>query len=244
MRACVRSARPPARPARRLLRSTMGALVESCVCSLSPGPSLRIAPSSSLPARLLLLSPLRRPPHRSLSVHAAFSLTTPCSCVFLGCRGRTALTPASSSSSSPPPFVTRGARPRALLRTRLFGPDWRIHAQFLAQANESRSQRELVVRALSKHAVEEAIPFLIDALESDRAEPSGRKSNRRSSNSGASSVASGVRLEHISKTFKGGQVLKDVSWEVKKGERVGLVGVNGAGADFSPPASIMFRGKL
>lgn len=30
-------------------------------------------------------------------------------------------------------------------------------------------------------------------------------------------------------TFKNQQVLKDCSWEVKKGERVGLVGVNGAG---------------
>lgn len=47
--------------------------------------------------------------------------------------------------------------------------------------------------------------------------------------SGASSVSSGVRLEHIAKTFKNAQVLKDVSWEVKKGERVGLVGINGAG---------------
>ncbi len=28
----------------------------------------------------------------------------------------------------------------------------------------------------------------------------------------------------ISMTFKNQQVLKDVSWEVKKGERVGLVG--------------------
>ncbi|MCO5552435.1 hypothetical protein L7F22_005946 [Adiantum nelumboides] len=46
---------------------------------------------------------------------------------------------------------------------------------------------------------------------------------------GASSVSSGVKLEHISKSFKGATVLKDVSWEVKKGERVGLVGVNGAG---------------
>lgn len=33
----------------------------------------------------------------------------------------------------------------------------------------------------------------------------------------------------ISVTFKNHQVLKDVSWDVKKGERVGLVGVNGAG---------------
>ena len=30
-------------------------------------------------------------------------------------------------------------------------------------------------------------------------------------------------------TFKNHQVLKDVSWDVKTGERVGLVGVNGAG---------------
>lgn len=47
--------------------------------------------------------------------------------------------------------------------------------------------------------------------------------------SGASSVASGVRLEGIKKTFKGMELLSDISWEVKKGERVGLVGVNGAG---------------
>lgn len=54
------------------------------------------------------------------------------------------------------------------------------------------------------------------------------KSSRKNL-SGASSVSSGVKLEHISKTFKGTTVLKDVSWEVRKGERVGLVGVNGAG---------------
>lgn len=73
---------------------------------------------------------------------------------------------------------------------------------------------------------------------------------------GASSVSSGVRLENVAKAraalrsrppaaaprgaeltrtaaaaqaFKGADVLKDISWEVKKGERVGLVGWNGAG---------------
>ncbi len=38
-----------------------------------------------------------------------------------------------------------------------------------------------------------------------------------------------LRLEHISKIYSTGEVLKDVNWEVKTGERIGLVGVNGAG---------------
>ncbi|MCF3577269.1 ABC-F family ATP-binding cassette domain-containing protein [Planktothrix agardhii] len=38
-----------------------------------------------------------------------------------------------------------------------------------------------------------------------------------------------LRLEHISKIYSTGLVLKDVNWEVKPGDRVGLVGVNGAG---------------
>jgi len=38
-----------------------------------------------------------------------------------------------------------------------------------------------------------------------------------------------LRLENVTKTYATGQVLKDVNWEVKAGERVGLVGVNGAG---------------
>ena len=38
-----------------------------------------------------------------------------------------------------------------------------------------------------------------------------------------------LRLENITKTYPTGEVLKDVSWEVKTGDRVGLVGVNGAG---------------
>ncbi|CAK7355370.1 unnamed protein product [Dovyalis caffra] len=56
-----------------------------------------------------------------------------------------------------------------------------------------------------------------------------KKRSNKQSNSGASGISSGIRLENISKSYKGVTVLKDVTWEVKKGEKVGLVGVNGAG---------------
>lgn len=39
----------------------------------------------------------------------------------------------------------------------------------------------------------------------------------------------GVRLENVWKTFKNNEVLRGVEWECKKGDRVGLVGFNGAG---------------
>jgi ATP-binding cassette, subfamily F, member 3 len=38
-----------------------------------------------------------------------------------------------------------------------------------------------------------------------------------------------LRLEHIQKIYSTGEVLKDINWEVKTGDRIGLVGVNGAG---------------
>ena len=38
-----------------------------------------------------------------------------------------------------------------------------------------------------------------------------------------------LRLEHISKIYPTGEVLKNVNWEVKSGDCIGLVGVNGAG---------------
>ncbi|ERN41669.1 ATPase component of ABC transporter with duplicated ATPase domain protein [Rubidibacter lacunae KORDI 51-2] len=38
-----------------------------------------------------------------------------------------------------------------------------------------------------------------------------------------------IRLENVSKIYPTGEVLRDVNWEVKAGDRVGLVGVNGAG---------------
>ncbi|CAL9054695.1 ABC transporter F family member 5 isoform X2 [Musa acuminata AAA Group] len=70
----------------------------------------------------------------------------------------------------------------------------------------------------------------LESLFSESAvEDASARQGRKRSSTGASSVSSGVRLENISKTFKGVTLLKDVSWEVKKGEKVGLVGVNGAG---------------
>lgn len=38
-----------------------------------------------------------------------------------------------------------------------------------------------------------------------------------------------LRLENVGKIYPTGEVLKDVTWEVKPGDRIGLVGVNGAG---------------
>jgi ATPase subunit of ABC transporter with duplicated ATPase domains len=58
---------------------------------------------------------------------------------------------------------------------------------------------------------------------------SSRRRNKKKSSTGASSISSGVRLENISKSYGGVPLLRDVTWEVKKGEKVGLVGVNGAG---------------
>ncbi len=38
-----------------------------------------------------------------------------------------------------------------------------------------------------------------------------------------------LRLERVSKIYPTGEVLRDITWEVKPGDRIGLVGVNGAG---------------
>ena len=61
---------------------------------------------------------------------------------------------------------------------------------------------------------------LRDIFEKD-AKPSARRSS--------GSVTTGVRMENVRKTFKNMPILDGVSWDCKKGERVGLVGWNGAG---------------
>lgn len=84
--------------------------------------------------------------------------------------------------------------------------------------------------AVETSAAESTTEEDIESLFSDSLvdEYENKRVNRQS-NTGASSISSGVKLENVSKSYKGVTVLKDVSWEVKKGEKVGLVGVNGAG---------------
>nr|GLL30547.1 ABC transporter F family member 5-like [Ipomoea trifida] len=86
------------------------------------------------------------------------------------------------------------------------------------------------LRAVAVETVETEAKEDIESLFSSNAgdEADGRRWNKQSA-AGASGISSGIKLENISKGYKGVTLLKDVSWEVKKGEKVGLVGVNGAG---------------
>lgn len=83
-----------------------------------------------------------------------------------------------------------------------------------------------VETSVAETSVEDDIESLFSNNSVDEVD---HKRVNKQSNNGASSISSGVRLENVSKSYKGVTVLKDVSWEVKKGEKVGLVGVNGAG---------------
>ena len=38
-----------------------------------------------------------------------------------------------------------------------------------------------------------------------------------------------IRFDGISKVFQTDSVLKDINWEIKKGEKIGLIGSNGCG---------------
>ena len=46
---------------------------------------------------------------------------------------------------------------------------------------------------------------------------------------GASGAPVTLRLERLGVTFRNQEVVRDATWDVKSGERVGLVGANGGG---------------
>ncbi|KAM0936834.1 putative ABC transporter, AAA+ ATPase domain, P-loop containing nucleoside triphosphate hydrolase [Dioscorea sansibarensis] len=99
-------------------------------------------------------------------------------------------------------------------------------ASFCAARRRGVTARAVAVETAVTETREDIESLFSESSSSDAA---AKKQGKKKSNSGASSVSSGIRLENIRKSFKGVTVLRDVSWEVKKGEKVGLVGVNGAG---------------
>ena len=62
-----------------------------------------------------------------------------------------------------------------------------------------------------------------------RARPPGRDDAIRTGPQTPTTASALLRLERVSKIYPTGEVLRDVTWEVKPGDRIGLVGVNGAG---------------
>ena len=110
---------------------------------------------------------------------------------------------------------------RRLRRRRRHAP---LHCRLTTSSSPSTSTTTTTEEADAKSQ------DLSSLLSSSSSDPSAAgKKKRPGGSSGASSIPSGVRLEGISKSYKGATVLKDVSWEVQRGEKVGLVGVNGAG---------------
>ncbi|KAK4417305.1 ABC transporter F family member 5 [Sesamum alatum] len=105
------------------------------------------------------------------------------------------------------------------------------HPTFLKHPARICSKLHAVATETSTTTLEEEdddIESLFSDNSSGPSEINYKRGNNKNS-SGASSISSGVRLENVSKSYKGATVLKNINWEVKKGEKVGLVGVNGAG---------------
>jgi ABC-type Na+ transport system ATPase subunit NatA len=106
----------------------------------------------------------------------------------------------------------------------------RRHAPLYCRLTTSSSSASTTTTTeVEEDAKTQDLSSLLTSSDPSAAAAAGTKKKRSGGSSGASSIPSGVRLEGISKSYKGVTVLKDVSWEVQRGEKVGLVGVNGAG---------------
>ena len=90
------------------------------------------------------------------------------------------------------------------------------HETKLVVGNAVRSQPGKVSLRWRKTPVQRGVKQL-HIVSAASAETSAPKSTSKQSSSG---VGSGIRLEDVAVTFKNHQVLKNASWDVKKGERV------------------------
>ncbi|KAM7261996.1 hypothetical protein ACFE04_021073 [Oxalis oulophora] len=130
--------------------------------------------------------------------------------------GSTFIFTPSIHSSPPPPLRSNNSTPFFTTKSlNLSNPKPNHHKLFVTQSSSS----DVDIESL----------FTQDNNNNTNNNKRSNNKKQSSSNAGASTISSGVRLENITKTYKGLTLLKDVTWEVKKGEKVGLVGVNGAG---------------
>ncbi|KAF8700190.1 hypothetical protein HU200_034567 [Digitaria exilis] len=136
-------------------------------------------------------------------------------CKLRSLRLHSALLPSSPSPSRSVPASRRFRRRR--------------HAPLHCSLTTSSSPSTSTTTTTDEEAKSQDLSSLLSSSSVPSAAGAGNKKKRSGGSSGASSIPSGVRLEGISKSYKGVTVLKDVSWEVQRGEKVGLVGVNGAG---------------
>ncbi|XP_051114696.1 ABC transporter F family member 5 [Andrographis paniculata] len=131
--------------------------------------------------------------------------------------GTTLLSPAARPRHLP---LTSASLKLAVVNTSTFKNPSRISFKLHSIATENST---------STTTLEEEDEDIEALLSNGSAESEVNYKRGNKSTTGASSISSGVRLENVSKSYKGVTVLKDVSWEVKRGEKAGLVGVNGAG---------------
>ena len=124
------------------------------------------------------------------------------------------------------PSASRAVPTSRRLRRRRHAP---LYCRLTTSSSSSSSLSTSTTTEEKEDAKSQDLSSLLTSSDPSAAGAGTKKKRSGGSSSGASSIPSGVRLEGISKSYKGVTVLKDVSWEVQRGEKVGLVGVNGAG---------------
>lgn len=101
------------------------------------------------------------------------------------------------------------------------------HKQSPAEGGISNRQAKADAKAAAKASGDSATSSATSGGKAGRKGGRGAGGSSAGGGSGGSSgggIGSGVKMDNVFMTFKNQAVLRGVSWEVKKGERVGLVG--------------------